>query len=237
MRFWTTAPVLCAASVALVLIALPDNTKAQFKGNPSKLPPPEVETFTTADGVQLRGLFHKSPKGGQGDPVVILLYPPGVCNSMANEDQEEFTLKLNENGYHVFRFDWRGHGKSTGIVDTEKFWDNTFNPVTGPWNLKYIKNAKKKPLKNELSVKDFDPKYFPVYITDLAAARFQIDKKNDRGDLNSSSIYVIGAAGRGMDPPGSPPVGLVRPTLPDRANHRGQSRPSGWTGHCWSRVA
>src|SRR5690606_17549423 len=35
--------------------------------------------------------------------------------------------------------------------------------------------------------------YFPLYVNDLTAVRMHIDQKNDQGDLNSSSIYLIGS--------------------------------------------
>lgn len=185
MRRWMAAPIVFAASAAFALLGDTPAVRAQT-------PPPVEETFTTADGVRLKGLFHKSQKGGQGDPVVILLYPPGPGNSMLKPgDWEGLTRELNDKGFHVFRFDWRGHGKSTDITDTEKFWDN---PVTGVWNKKYIKGANKKPIKSDLLVKtDIADPYFPVYLIDLAAVRMHIDQKNDQGDLNSSSIYLIGA--------------------------------------------
>ena len=190
MRPWMAAPIVFAVSVLVALTSDIPTVRAQDK-KPAPVPPVE-ENFTTADGVRLRGLFHKSPKGGQGDPVVILLYPPGPGNTMLKPgDWDGLTVDLNEKGFHVFRFDWRGHGKSTDITDTDKFWDN---PFTGPWNKKYVKGANKKPVKNDLNVKtDWDYKYFLPYVTDLAAARMHIDQKNDQGDLNSSSIYLIGA--------------------------------------------
>jgi hypothetical protein len=91
----------------------------------------------------------------------------------------------------VFRFDWRGHGKSTDIKDPTKFWTN---PYTGFWNNKFIAGASKRPLKNTLTVKDLRlPNYYPAFVTDLAAVRAHLDQKNDNGELNTSSVYLIGA--------------------------------------------
>ena len=158
---------------------------------------PVEEAFTTADGVKLKGLFYTSPNGDkQNDAVVILLYPPGAGNSLeSSEAWAGLTKALVAAGYHVFRFDWRGHGKSTDIEDTEQFWNTKgANPNTGPWNVKYVKGVKDKPIKNKLSVKaDFDPKYFPIYADDLAAVRMHLDAKNDKRTVNTSSLYLIGA--------------------------------------------
>jgi pimeloyl-ACP methyl ester carboxylesterase len=153
---------------------------------------PIEENFLTADGVRLKGLFHKAPKPAAGNPVVVLLYQPGPGNNLDKPgDWAGLTKTLNDKGFHVFRFDWRGHGKSKDIVDTDNFWNNA---VTGPWNKKYVNGANKKPIKNDIDVKnDIKPGYLPMYAQDLAAVRNHLDGKNDQNDLNTSSIYLIGA--------------------------------------------
>src|SRR5205823_1470440 len=114
--------------------------------------------------------------------------------SMTKGDWQGLADRLNAEGYHVFRFDWRGHGKSTDIRDTDKFWNQSINPWTAPANNKYIKGAKKKPLKNDIFAKDINQdKYFPVYVNDLAAVRAHLDQKNDLGEINTSTVYVIGS--------------------------------------------
>ena len=133
-------------------------------------PKPVEETFLTADGVRLKGRFHKSGKPAAGNPIAILLYEPGAGRSMDKSgDWGSLAITLNDAGFHVFRFDWRGHGRSTDIVDTEGdgsgytgFWTNGF---TGPWNKKYVLGARKRPVKNDLFVKTDvrSAKYFPVY--------------------------------------------------------------------------
>ena len=204
MRRWMAAPTLFAAA-ALTLTGDTPTARAQPPG-------PEEVSFDTADGVRLKGLFHKGrpvdpapkagandpmvPRGGPTDPVVILLYPPGVGNTMDKPgDWAGLAKTLNDKGYHVFRFDWRGHGKSSDVTDTDLFWRTG---LTAPWNQKYIKPAKGKAVKNELRVKDDIvprdlPHYLPVYVNDLAAVRMYLDQRNDQGDLNTSSIYLIGS--------------------------------------------
>ena len=187
MRRWLGAPLLFAAAIGLTALTQSHQAVAQAKADP-----PVEETFQTADGVQIHGLFHKSAKDPGSAPVVILLYPPGKDNNMSKGDWEGLANRLTEAGYHVYRFDWRGHGKSTDIKKPDVFWGN---PYTGPWNNKYIKGAGIKPLKNTLFFKDLtDPgRYIPVYLNDLAAVRAQLDSKNDAGDLSTSSVYLIGA--------------------------------------------
>lgn len=193
MRRWLVAPLLIAAA-GLALDPPPAPGQAAVK--------PTEEAFTTADGVRLKGLFHKSPVANkQGESVVILLYPPGPDKTMLKGDWDGPIDKLNEAGFHVFRFDWRGHGQSTDITDPlgdmmspfSGFW---VNRVTGPLNQKYVRGYGKRPPKNDLRVKTdlINPgQYFPVYVNDLAAARYHLDTKNDQGELNTSSIYLIGA--------------------------------------------
>ena len=187
MRCWMAAPLLCA-TVAAICVSTESRSHAQAKPNP-----PEEETFLTADGIQLHGLFHKSAKSPGADPVVILLYPPGKDNSMLKGDWVGLANRLTEAGYNVFRFDWRGHGKSFDIKDTAKFWGN---PFTGPWNSRFIIGANKKPIKDSFYFKDLGNNanaYMPVYLTDLAAVRAHLDSKNDAGDVNMSSAYLVGS--------------------------------------------
>jgi pimeloyl-ACP methyl ester carboxylesterase len=190
MRRLLAASFLLAALAGLAIDPPPADAQPPAK--------PDPESFNTADGVRLKGLFHKSPKGGtQGDAVVVLLYPPGPEKSMLKGDWDGLIGKLNDAGFHVFRFDWRGHGESTDITDP--LGDNPFtgfwtNQITGRWNARFVKGVNKRPAKNDIRVKtDVSAGYFPVYVNDLAAVRLHLDQKNDQGQLNSSSIYLIGA--------------------------------------------
>jgi pimeloyl-ACP methyl ester carboxylesterase len=188
------APLAIAAAAGLLPIGA-QRASAQPKGVPI------AETFQTADGVELNGLFwpagaEKAPKPSEA-PVVVFLYPPGADRDMTKGDWAGLAKVLNAEGYHVFQFDWRGHGKSTSIKDKQTFWGNPFlNTPQGGFN-SYIKGGPPKtPLKNDLIFKDLGPnapKYMPAYLVDLAAVRFHLDEKNDNKDLNTSSIYIVGA--------------------------------------------
>lgn len=194
MRRWMAAPIVATAlAVSTPALAQPA----------AKAAAPVEETFKTADGVQLHGMFHKSAGNPGSDPVVILLYPPGKDNDMNKGDWAGLADRLATAGFNVFRFDWRGHGKSTEIKDTDKFWNlgnPQPNPFTGLWNHRMIKGAppprSKAAPKDTLKFTDFpNPpiRYAPVLLTDLAAVRAHLDAKNDSGDVNTSSIYLIGA--------------------------------------------
>lgn len=188
MRRWMVAPALFAAMVALSSDS--EMAVAQDDGKPIE------ENFSTADGVRLKGLFHKTAKPAPGNPIVILLYEPGIGNTLDKPgDWAGLTKTLNDKGFHVFRFDWRGHGKSKDITDPNEFWNNNFTGLT--WNKKLVKGGNKKPIKNDIDIKQDVgtnlPRYMPVFVNDIAAARVHLDGKNDQGDLSTSSVYVIGA--------------------------------------------
>jgi hypothetical protein len=195
MRRWMAAPLVFAIAGAIVV---PDTIVPRATAQAAKADPPSEETFLTADGLQLRGLFHRSTKDPATAPVVILLYPPGKDKDkerdMNTGDWVGLANRLAGEGYHVFRFDWRAHGKKgTDIKDAAKFWENIY---TGRWNDRYISGGPpKKPLKSELYLKDVRDmaKYSPTLLLDLAAVRAHLDSKNDSGELNTSSIYLVGA--------------------------------------------
>ena len=104
MRFHPRTLLRLVATVAFLSGGVGSNGRAQGAD-------PVEETFLTADGVQLHGLFTKSTKNSGTDPVVILLYPPGKDNTMAKGDWKGLATLLSKQGYNVFQFDWRGHGK------------------------------------------------------------------------------------------------------------------------------
>jgi pimeloyl-ACP methyl ester carboxylesterase len=186
MRRWIAAPLLFAAAVGLLLPEAP-RAAAQPKDAPS------AETFRTADGMELHGLFHATSKDPSKAPVVVFLYPPGPDRDMTKGDWAGLAQKLNTEGYHVFQFDWRGHGKSTKITNKEAFYKNSYLNSRGNDFNAFIKT---KPGAGSFSVKDLGPngaKFMPAYLNDLAAVRYYLDTKNDNKELNSSSIYIVGA--------------------------------------------
>src|SRR5262245_59382816 len=133
MRRWMAVPFLFAV-VGLSLF--PEAPEALAQGND-----PVEETFLTDDGLQLRGLFLQSDKTPSTDPVVILMYAPGKGNDMDKGDWKGLAKALAKEGYNVFRFDWRGHGKSKDIKDTARFWGLAMppnnvnpNPFTSVYN-------------------------------------------------------------------------------------------------------
>lgn len=144
---------------------------------------PSEELIETYDGVKLRGLFYKATTQ-KNNSVVMILHPYGQDPSKG--DYDGLAKTLAGEGYHVLRFDFRGHGKSTDIIP-ERFWKE-------PMNRQYVVGANRNPQKKEISFKDFRAsQYFPTLVNDIAAARTWIDVKNDSREVNASTIYIIGA--------------------------------------------
>jgi len=199
------AALMFAATVGLVTLSQPPQRAA------AQPPGPVAETFRTPDGVELHALFHATQKTPGVAPVVVFMYPPGPDRDMTKGDWGSLAKKLNEEGDHVLQFDWRGHGKSTSIKDKDKFWKNLYlnqynaNGVNVGLNGN-IKSAPRNPpvpnvpIKNDIFYKDLvalnpkaPEKYMAAYVNDLAGVRFYLDTKNDNKELNSSSIYIVGA--------------------------------------------
>lgn len=143
---------------------------------------PVDQSFKSADGVTLIGKWYKNPKGASS--VVLLLH-----DYKANPTEavwEDTAQQLVSYGYHVFRFDFRGHGKSTDVKPNE-FWQNPVNKnlvKSGGVNLA---------VKSSIKFTEFYTNYYPMLVQDIAAARNVIDLLNDVKELNSSTVYLLGA--------------------------------------------
>ncbi|MBM3980914.1 MAG: alpha/beta hydrolase [Planctomycetes bacterium] len=194
MRRWMVASLAITVAVGLTTS---DNSRAY--GQPKD--GPVAEKFKTADGVELHSLFHPADpmvaKNANQTPVVVFLYPPGPDRDMTKGDWAGLAKDLTKAGYHVFQFDWRGHGKSTTITNPKTFWGNPYLNGNGAKYNAYIKTGPKGNMKADLNVKaDLGlnaNRYLPAYMNDLAAVRYHLDTKNDNNELNTSSIYVIGS--------------------------------------------
>jgi hypothetical protein len=144
-------------------------------------------SFDTVDGVTLVGTWYPSTKG-KDEPTVMLLHKLG--SDSHKDGWDDLAKALNDKGYSVLSFDFRGHGNSTA-VDPNKFWDTR----RYPWNLKASKNGtfEKGKLKESISREGFTAGYYPYLVNDIAAAKLFLDDRNDAGDCNSRALIVIGA--------------------------------------------
>lgn len=174
--------------VVVALLAVTPAVRGQAKVETESI------NFETADAVQLQGTIYKpvfgkdqivSAKEAADAPVVILLHSFLADPNVKGWDSLAITLA--EKGFHVLRFDFRGHGKSTVIA--KQFWEY-------PENAGVFKTlVKKKPLPLTLDNAEVKkaPYYYPVLVNDIMAARVALDKMNDAGKLNTATVYLVGA--------------------------------------------
>ncbi|MFN4258312.1 MAG: hypothetical protein ACK4RK_03390 [Gemmataceae bacterium] len=165
--------VLPGLIAGLVMAFLPANGSAQMQK-------PERVKFETVDQVELIGTFYPSNEGKKAVPVLIL---SNLGDSTKGEiaGRDRLAAALQEQGFAVLHFDWRGHGDS--ITVGPNFW----NSVT---NQKYIRGAA--PNRQTINKNDFPPAYYPMLINDITAARMFLDRRNDASECNSANLIVIG---------------------------------------------
>ncbi len=172
------ACLLCRPLGLALLVLLPwGSVRAAEK--PSKV------TFDTGDGVTLQGTYYVSPKG-KDEPAVLLLHKIG--SDSHKDGWDSLADKLNDKGYTVLSFDFRGHGNSTAV--DPKFWDYAYNAKATRGSILDPKTGKKK---ESINYKDFAPSYLPYLVNDVAAAKIFLDDRNDAGECNSHSVILIGA--------------------------------------------
>jgi hypothetical protein len=97
---------------------------------------------------------------------------------------DQLATELQKKGCAVLTFDFRGHGKSTDV--DAGFWKDVKNQ-------QMVRGYNPNKPKERISYKDFNNAYFTRLVDDIAAAKFFLDRKNDSGELNSSSVVVVGA--------------------------------------------
>jgi hypothetical protein len=164
--------LIAAMLVALGGLSPTARLYAQTKGKG------ESVKITTADGVDLHGLFFASPK--KDAPTVILLHKLG--ESIGGHSKECLSLaETLQPSYSVMTFDFRGHGKSKDIDPM------IFRKV--PQN----QGVKGSPTKTTIEFNDFSKSYYPALCNDIAAVKAYLDRKNDTGACNTSSTILIGA--------------------------------------------
>jgi predicted esterase len=143
--------------------------------------------FDTADGVELVGTFYPNP-GGKRNACVILLhdFDRSKGGNRTKDGWPELASKLQEVGYAVLSFDFRGFGDSKQLRDS--FWDLHKNPHNG---ILHGARAATKP--QTLDHKTFPSSYYPHLVNDIMAAKAFLDQKSDQGQVNSASTILIGA--------------------------------------------
>jgi hypothetical protein len=141
--------------------------------------------FKTSDGVTLQGAFYAAA-GKKKDAVVMLLhdFDAKKGGSSTQDGWGELAKALQADGYSVLSFDFRGFGDSKD-VNKDVFWKQKHND-TG------IKHSAAKPPET-IDHKNFSSMYYAYLVNDIAAAKAYLDRANDRKEVNSSNVILIGA--------------------------------------------
>lgn len=165
------------------LLSLPMSAAAQDKEKDG--PKSEKVRFTTTDGVDLHGSFYPSSK--KKAPVVLMLH--GLGEDSRKKNWVSLAEEIQKSGLNVLSFDFRGHGLSVE-VDPDKFWKNEHNAA--------FAGGKTGVGKRSIEFKNFDKRYYPTLVNDIAAARAFLERsRNDDGTCSTSSIILIGAEAGG----------------------------------------
>ncbi len=146
--------------------------------------------FESTDGVQLEGRFYTAAPVGKAkakEATVLLLHDVNKTGPSSNQPGwDELAKRLQADGYSVLRFDFRGFGNSTTVGSS--FWKESYN--------RSVRGYDKSKPPTTISHKDFDANatvYYPYLVNDIAAAKAFLDRRNDAGQANTSSLIVIGA--------------------------------------------
>jgi pimeloyl-ACP methyl ester carboxylesterase len=155
----------------------------------SDAPKAQKLLFETFDKVQIQGTWFPSSADGPKSPCVILLHKIG--GNHGQEGWESLAQALQEKGFAVLAFDFRGHGESKTVKP--EFWSLCRSNTSG------IKGAS--PKKESIDWKEFAPSYLPMLVNDIAAAKLELERRNNAKECNSNEIYIVAAedgAGLGM---------------------------------------
>ncbi len=178
MSYASCRRLLPGLLAALAFAWLPASLHAADK---AKKPDDKKERvrFKSYDDVELIGSFYAG--NSRKSPAVLLLHELGGSSQDAGWD--ELARKLQDQGFSVLSFDFRGHGKSTTVG--KAFWTVQINRSLRGVNLNNPRS--------EINAKDFPAGYFPYLVNDIAAAKRFLDEQNDAQVCNSSNLILIGA--------------------------------------------
>jgi alpha-beta hydrolase superfamily lysophospholipase len=144
---------------------------------------PDKVVIPTTDGVKLHGNWYASNQ--QNAPVVMLLHSPSKTDDSSKKGWHELATALQEKGYAVISFDFRGCGGSTELEGGgAKFW--------GIRNNAELVRPDRKAM-DTISFERYDYRYLPTLVNDIAAVKAYLDKKNDQGEVNTNTTILIGA--------------------------------------------
>jgi len=156
------------------------------QGQGAKKANSKTVTFNTFDGVTLSGTLYPN-NTGKRDAVVLLLHSFDLKKGGSSQQSgwSDLATRLQEEGFVVLSFDFRGFGDSKAV--TKEFWDFPQNAREGG-----LKRKTARPPES-IDHKDFNNIYLTNLVNDIAAAKAYLDRRNDAREVNSGNLIVIGA--------------------------------------------
>jgi len=176
-----TRLIACAAAAVL---AAPIYAQEKTPYNPEA----ESESIETADGAKLQGIFYKGNPTKPKNNSCVLVIQAYKSAIVPGKGLDDLSKTIAAEGYHVLQFALRGHGSTPTDVVPSEFWKYKHNSDL-------VSGASKSPPKQTIVLKDFrgdGREYFPYLVNDVMAARVHLDRKNDNGQVNTSSVYLVG---------------------------------------------
>jgi hypothetical protein len=141
---------------------------------------PEAVSFSTVDGVTIRGKFYRGPKAA---PAVILLHNVGGSETSNHANWIALAKEL-QTDFSVLAFDFRGHGNST-TVEPLLFLRNLADKRAVPSITRD---------KTDLDIKSINKLTYPILCNDIAAAKSYLERsKNDLGECNTQNMFLVGS--------------------------------------------
>jgi pimeloyl-ACP methyl ester carboxylesterase len=186
---------LIVGFVASLLLAVnstsaPGQVEAKGKGKDDTSTAKPVD-IVTVDKVELKGKFF--PSKTKDATCVLMLHAWG--ESSDNKEWINLAKKLQEKGYAVLTFDFRGHGESTTVQPGMPNYKNPQLSVKGFWdeaaNQQNVKGySASKPRPTEIKHENFSYAYWTYLCNDIAAAKAWLD---EQADVNSNNLILVGA--------------------------------------------
>jgi hypothetical protein len=155
--------------------------------------------FGTSDGLALKGYFFQGVAIEKQKPDAVIMVPaPG---SKIDDAWIGLAIALSEKNFSVLLFDWRGCGMNgpdgsgpAVIEDKQKFWDEPYSRLLTTTGKKENATIDRYGLDHKSLVVKSDSRgrYRDfMYMNDLLAARFYLDKQNDGGRCNTNRVWIV----------------------------------------------
>ncbi len=156
-----------------------DSKPAGPKSDQDEKSKPQAHDFDTADGVLIAATYFPPLRPGKDVPVVMLLHGYGEKQSVfwPTGSDRDLAFALQDKGYAVLTFDFRGHGHSTSRVGA------ALRPP----------DAKGGPAGGKLDFRDLGTRIsFATLLDDIEAAKRFLVQRNDAGELNLAKLGLVG---------------------------------------------